>query len=314
MGKSTENRRQFLKNSSLLALGSALLPSLVKGSELESSKTIEACDPTTLDFYGEGPFYTANPPSMQNGQLASSTEPGSRMIISGRVFNLDCTQAIPNATIDVWHADDAGNYDNTGFNLRGQTTANSQGFYLFETIKPGKYLNGSTFRPSHIHFKISAPGFPTLTTQLYFQGDSSIPGDAAASITSGQFDASSRIIPLTTNGQGILEGTWDIVIDAQGSGLGLADLHINNGIIYSASPNPFTDQVEINYGVFKDSKVGLAVYDLQGRMVAQLEEKELSSEKYTAVWNPDLSLPKGHYFVALSVNDLQVHHLKILKQ
>ena len=79
------------------------------------------------------------------------------------------------------------------------------------------YLNGSTFRPSHIHFKITPPGFNTLITQLYFQGDPYLSTDAAASITSGSFDATNRIIPLVTNSNGDLEGTWDIVIDGNGS-------------------------------------------------------------------------------------------------
>ena len=314
MKKVNPDRRQFLKNSSLAALSAAVLPSFVLGKNAtQEVNAPEACDTTTLDFYGEGPFYTANAPTLQNGQLANANEPGTRMIISGRVFNLDCTRVIQNATIDVWHADDAGAYDNTGFKLRGKTNSNSQGFYMFETIKPGKYLNGATFRPSHIHFKISAAGFPTLTTQLYFQGDTSIPSDAAASITSGQYDASSRIIPLTTNGQGVLEGSWDIVVDAQGSGIGVPDLHINNGMIYSASPNPFTDYIEIQYGVFNDSKVSLSVFDLNGRRIAKLEERSLKAEKYTAIWKPESQLPKGHYFIALSINDLQVHHLKVIR-
>lgn len=313
MKDSPNARRKFLKNTSLLALSAGLIPSLLKGESNSAVVDPQACDKTTLDFYGEGPFYTANAPVLQNGQLASSTEPGSRMIISGRVMNLDCTEAIQNASIDIWQADDAGAYDNAGFKLRGKTATNSQGFYQFETVKPGKYLNGNTFRPSHIHFKISATGFPELITQLYFQGDLSIPGDAAASISSGNFDASARIIPLTTNTQNVLEGTWDIVIDAQGSGLGQSDIHLNNGMIYSASPNPFSDTIEIRYGVFKNAKASLNVYDLQGQLVANLEEEVLEAEKYVAIWEPPLNLKKGYYFISLQINQLQVHYLKILK-
>ena len=51
-----------------------------------------------------------------------------------------------------------------------------------------------------------------LITQLYFDGDPYISIDFAASITSGSFDATHRIIPLTTNAAGDFEGTWDIVI------------------------------------------------------------------------------------------------------
>lgn len=314
--KTDNKRRQFLRNISLTTLGIGVLPILGAGKSPSSgiADDIAACDPTTLDLYGEGPFYTANAPVIQNDQLAGPNEPGGRLTVSGRVYNQDCTEAIPDTEIDVWHCDDAGIYDNVGYQLRGKTLSNAQGFYLFETIKPGKYLNGNSFRPSHIHFKITTPGYPTMTTQLYFQGDTDIPGDAAASVTSGQFDATKRIVPIVLTQNGVFQANWDIVVDGDGIGTGIQDLHIENGMIYEAGPNPFTDALTIRYGVFKPSKVGLMVYDIQGRLVANLEEKNLNPEKYTATWHPEAGLPSGHYFIALKINELQVHYLKVLKQ
>ncbi len=310
------SRRSFLKNISMASISMAALPAGV-GAAVKTRTQDEAtlaCNATTLDYYGQGPFYSANPPMISNGLLAGPSEPGTRIIISGRVMNLDCTEAIANAEIDIWHANDAGQYDNSGYNLRGKVLANAQGFYSFETIWPGKYLNGNQYRPSHIHFKISAPGFSTLTTQLYFQGDSSIPADAAASISSGVYDASSRIISLSQNSNGKYEGTWDVVVDAQGVPLGIDSLHLNKGIIYSASPNPFWEEIEINYGVFEKAKVSLLVFDMQGKEVANLKDLQHSPEKYSAIWNPPANLPSGLYFVALKVNDMQVHYLKIARK
>lgn len=310
--KENKNRRQFLKNTSLAALSLGILPTAcdAKAKSPDKAKELLTCDKTTLDYYGEGPFYTESPPMIQNHQLASEEEAGARMIISGRIYNLDCSEFIPETIVDVWHANDDGEYDNDNYNLRGFTKSNAQGFYMFETIKPGIY--GS--RPSHIHFKIKPPGFDILTTQLYFEGDANISDDAAASITSGTYDASNRIIPLTMNADGKLEGTWDIVINGEGITTGTSDVHLDKGIIYTVNPTPFSDNLTIKYGVFKTSKVGLLVYDMQGREVANLEEKTLNAEKYEAVWSPDSSLPNGHYFVALKINDLQVHYLKVVRQ
>lgn len=235
-------RRQFLKTTSLAALTLGIAPSVSQARPEQDNTAGIACDKTTLDFYGEGPFYTENPPVLVDGILADENEPGTRLVISGRVFNLDCSEHIPNAIIDIWHADDAGAYDNAGFKLRGQTTTNEKGFYLFETILPGKYLNGGSFRPAHIHFKITPPGFETLTTQLYFEGDDAIAGDAAASITEGQYDATHRIIPLATDNNGKFTGTWDISINGDGI-TGTRDLHLNNGMIYESFPNPFIDRL-----------------------------------------------------------------------
>lgn len=309
-----KDRRQFLKNVSLASLAIGVLPNLGQAKTLKATKEEAAlmCDKTTLDLYGQGPFYTENPPLVVDNLLATADEPGTRMIISGRVFNLDCSEFIPDTLIDIWHADDSGAYDNSGFNLRGYTRTNAQGFYMFETILPGKYLNAGQFRPSHIHFKITPPNFPELTTQLYFEGDTSIPADSAASVTSGEYDARHRIIPLIENADGKMEGTWDIVINGVGT-TGVNDIHLDKGMVYKAFPNPFSSEIEINYGVFKKSKVSLLVYDIDGKMVANLEEKVLTPQKYTAVWQPESKLPSGHYFIALKINDIQVHYIKVLK-
>ncbi len=313
--KTNNTRRQFLKNFSLASLSFGVIPAVAQSGLNQNGKTSAMldCNMTTLDLYGEGPFYTPNAPVIQNYMLADPNEPGTRLIITGQVRNLDCSELIGDAEIDLWHANDAGQYDNAGYNLRGKTYSNVQGFYMFETILPGHYPNGGSFRPSHIHVKITPPGFDTLTTQLYFEGDEYIPGDPAASQTSGVYDATHRIIPITMNDDGKYEGTWDIVIDGDGI-VGTNDLHLEKGMIYSANPNPFSNQVEINYGVFRDAKVGLFVFNLNGQMVANLEEKSLPSEKYTAIWHPDSNLPDGYYFIGLKVNDLQVHYLKVLKR
>ena len=313
-----DNRRQFLKNTSLSLLSVAVFPTILKSENstvsLSKKNLVVDCDQSTEDLYGQGPFYTVNAPSIQNNQLANISEAGTRIIISGLAYNLECSEVIPNIEIDIWHANDAGDYDNIGYNLRGKTTTNSQGFYVFESIKPGLYLNGATFRPSHIHFKITPPGFNTLITQLYFQGDPYIPTDAAASISSGAFDATNRIIPLVSNSNGDFEGTWDIVIDGDGVPVGTNNIHLDKGIIYSASPNPFTDQIEINYGVFQKAKVGISVYDIRGLKVATLDEKTLDPEKYSVSWRPHGDLSKGHYFISIMINDLQVHYIKVIRQ
>ena len=144
-----DNRRQFLKNTSLSLLSVVAFPTILKPAisrvSLGEKNLIDTCDQSTEDAYGQGPFYTANAPTILNNQLADVNESGTRIIISGQVYNLECSEVIPNTEIDIWHANDAGEYDNIGYNLRGKTTTNSQGFYVFESIKPGLYLNGATF-------------------------------------------------------------------------------------------------------------------------------------------------------------------------
>ncbi len=89
---------------------------------------------------------------------------------------------------------------------------------------------------------------------------------------------------------------------------------LTKDLFYSATPNPFTDHIEINYGVFQKAKVAISVYDIRGQIVATLDERMLDPEKYSVSWNPHGNLPEGHYFVSIMINDLQVHYLKVIRQ
>jgi protocatechuate 3,4-dioxygenase beta subunit len=87
-------------------------------------------------------------------------------VVTGMVLSTTC-QPVARALIDVWHADDRGGYDTTGFRLRGHQFADDQGRYRLETIVPGIYVG----RTRHFHVKVQAPNRPVLTTQLYFPGE-----------------------------------------------------------------------------------------------------------------------------------------------
>ena len=121
--------------------------------------------PTSPDI--EGPFYRPNAPEKNDLFIAA---PGTKpLIFLGRVIS---TQEIPlEADVELWHADQDGNYDNTGYRYRGLVKANEEGEFDFLTILPGRYLNGKQWRPAHLHFRIVCQGYRELVTQLYFKGD-----------------------------------------------------------------------------------------------------------------------------------------------
>ncbi len=69
-------------------------------------------------------------------------------------------------------SDADGVYDLKGYTLRGRIQADKKGRYQLRTILPPPYkVAENRYRPAHLHLKLSAPGTPTLTTQLYFEGD-----------------------------------------------------------------------------------------------------------------------------------------------
>ena len=83
--------------------------------------------------------------------------------LSGLVLTRSCRPVV-GALVDLWQADDRGEYDNKGFRLRGHVFTDAEGRYAFRTIMPGLYPG----RTRHYHVKVQAPARPVLTTQLYF--------------------------------------------------------------------------------------------------------------------------------------------------
>jgi protocatechuate 3,4-dioxygenase beta subunit len=111
----------------------------------------------------EGPYFKTNSP-----ERASLLEPGiagMKLTLSGYVLNTDC-QPVVGARLDFWQADASGQYDNSGYTLRGHQFSDQDGRYQLETIVPGLYPG----RTEHIHVKVNAPNGPGLTTQLFFPG------------------------------------------------------------------------------------------------------------------------------------------------
>ena len=145
----------------------------------------------------EGPFYTADAP--ERSVLYADGAPGKRLGLTGRVFNTE-GKPVTHALLDVWQTDDDAQYDNEGFGMRGRLYTDDRGFYRLKTLIPKPYDVGNRFRPAHIHFKVSAPDGPILTTQLYIKGDPHIAADpharpsrmirpkAAGRGTAGRFD------------------------------------------------------------------------------------------------------------------------------
>jgi protocatechuate 3,4-dioxygenase beta subunit len=110
---------------------------------------------------GEGPYFKPSSP-----ERADLIEPGAKaqlVEIKGQVLTRSC-RSVARALVDLWHADDHGQYDTAGFRYRGHLFTDGQGRYRFRTILPALYPG----RTRHFHVKVQAPDRPVLTTQLYF--------------------------------------------------------------------------------------------------------------------------------------------------
>jgi protocatechuate 3,4-dioxygenase beta subunit len=141
------------------------VPLLFKSQRQPVAEATPACPsdlPTPEET--EGPYF--KPRSPERRSLLEPGIEGRHLVLSGLVMTTGCVP-VSGAVLDFWHADASGEYDNSGFRLRGHQFTHDQGRYRLETIIPGVY----TGRTRHIHVKVHAPGTPILTSQLYFPGE-----------------------------------------------------------------------------------------------------------------------------------------------
>ena len=132
------------------------------------------CEPTDGDI--QGPYYREGIPIRDNLDLYG--DEGEGFILAGTVTDEAC-EPIANAVVEIWQANPSGDYDTSSPEKRyyAQLATDGAGAFAFTTLMPGRYLNGATYRPAHIHMKVWAGNSLKLTTQIYFAGDPFNPSD-----------------------------------------------------------------------------------------------------------------------------------------
>ena len=154
-------------------------------------RTAAATESTVL-----GPFHVSGAPHLQMGDSISRDGKGEPLYISGTVVD-ESGRPVGGALLDVWQTSFDGFYDvqdarQPEMNLRGQFITPADGRYFFRSIKPSSYpipsdgtvgtmlaaLGRHPMRPAHVHFIVSAPGYHTVTTHVFVEGDPYLDSDA----------------------------------------------------------------------------------------------------------------------------------------
>jgi protocatechuate 3,4-dioxygenase beta subunit len=146
----------------------------------------------------EGPYYKSGSP--EQADLYQDGMAGTKLIVTGYVYDTNC-QPVANAWLDFWQADGNGNYDNSGYTLRGHQYTDTNGRFQLTTVVPGLYPG----RTEHIHVKVQAPNGQIITSQLFFPGVTQNDED-------GIYNASLRLaITETSDG---LQGLYNFIVPA----------------------------------------------------------------------------------------------------
>ncbi|KAF1842853.1 aromatic compound dioxygenase [Cucurbitaria berberidis CBS 394.84] len=151
-----------------------------------------------------GPFYRHNAPRLPNGSCIVSdavNAQGDRTWMHGTVSDFATGNPIEGAVVDVWHTAPNGLYeqqdpDQPEMNLRGRFTTGKGGEYDFYCLRPVPYpipfdgpagkvlqaLDRHPFRPAHIHFLITAPGYKPIVTQIFDRKSKYIDDDSVFAV------------------------------------------------------------------------------------------------------------------------------------
>ena len=214
------SRRDLLKGmgaAGMLAMAgplaslAACAPNNLTGSTPSPSSSPTTANPDCIlaPEETEGPYYID---SAQMRQDITDGRSGAPMRLMLTVVNARTCAVIPNAMVDVWHADaegvysaypgqgDSRNVDTSGQKfLRGVQVTGENGQVSFTSIYPGWYRG----RTTHIHFKVHFNNNTLVTSQLYFPEsvNESVYGSESAYTARGQKDTpnASDMVYLPTN-------------------------------------------------------------------------------------------------------------------
>lgn len=143
-----------------------------------------------------GPFHVDNAPQYGHGDDVANGAAGHPCLVSGSVRGLH-GEPIADAMIDVWQSDAEGFYDVQKPGLdqaqcRGVLRSGEDGCFHFRSVVAEAYpipndgpvgdmlraTRRHPWRPAHLHFMIKAPGYETLVTHVFRDGDPYLDSDA----------------------------------------------------------------------------------------------------------------------------------------
>ncbi len=143
-----------------------------------------------------GPFHILGAPDLPVGGDLRKDNDGASVIVSGQIRDPE-GNAIKGAEIEIWQTADNGLYSNQDpaqpdYNLRAHMNVGDDGKYVFSTVRPAPYTvpddgpvgellhatGRHPWRPSHLHFIITAPGHRTLVTEVFPSDDPYLDEDA----------------------------------------------------------------------------------------------------------------------------------------
>ena len=179
---STPERNEFVLFSDVLGL-SSLVDMMNSSPEGTPSSVL-------------GPFHIQGAPDLPVGGDMKGDNEGAPTVVGGRVLSTDGTP-IEGAVLEIWQTAENGLYSGQDesqpdYNFYGCMTTGADGRYLFSTVRPAPYTvpedgpvgellratGRHPWRPSHLHFIVTANGYRSLVTEVFPSDDPYLDEDA----------------------------------------------------------------------------------------------------------------------------------------
>ncbi|MFE7134157.1 dioxygenase [Streptomyces sp. NPDC057638] len=229
-GGTSRSRRSFLRTGSTSVTAAALLTTgavvSLSGTSATAAAPVStvaadrragrpvaltpACDGHETPAAMEGPLF--KPESPPRTDLRTPGVRGVPLDLTGVVYDTGCVP-VPGALVEFWQCDQNGDYDVSGFSLRGHQYTTTRGAFTLRTIVPRDYAGRWGVRAPHIHTQVQAPGGPVLITQLYFPDHTQAYGRDFAALNAGdRLINRACTIALAGPDGGRYAGAFDFVI------------------------------------------------------------------------------------------------------
>lgn len=136
-----------------------------------------------------GPFHISGAPDIPFGHDMKRHYDGPILLARGRITDQD-GNPIEGAKLDIWQTAPNGLYSSQDpeqdtYSFHGVQTTGADGCYGFTTVKPVSYTVPSDgpvgdilnavgrhpWRPSHLHYIVTAPGYRQLVTEIFPEDD-----------------------------------------------------------------------------------------------------------------------------------------------
>jgi enediyne biosynthesis protein E4 len=94
------------------------------------------------------------------------------------------------------------------------------------------------------------------------------------------------------------------------------DLQIWKPELTSIVPNPIHDKVQIDYALPNSMKVKLEVYDIKGRLITQILDKDIDSGRHSLTWDgkttDNVLIPNGIYYLRFEADNVKTSHKVVM--